>query len=370
MGHPEVLAGLSGGSLRTWGGVSLWLWLDEDEDGWRWRWPAQTPPDTDRQRDVNRWCFSTHKQKLADGWASGQQQGAPPHTHTPERQGRGRGARTPQSWWRTKTCDGVGGWSCRIHRIQAWTRDLPRIWCWIRRWNTWCSSSLHEPWNASLTSSGLCWTLRDSWSCGVWRTGCGSTFWCFCSTNAPSAASAAADEAHPVFQRGGKGAEEPPVRLSPAQSGTIPVRSRHGSPETDPQKSTRSQPMLFYLTHNLDMAVIGATGLGANESVRWAQEAGLPPAERVTALTWPWNTVNMPWSRSVSFTHQSGGRTPSDPLSIQQTKETLWDAERSHDNSSERLKHSLLKVILSVSFHNHFLFLFISKCDGDICDLC
>lgn len=32
--------------------------------------------------------------------------------------------------------------------------DLPRIWCWSRRWNTWCSSSLHEPWNAFRTSFG------------------------------------------------------------------------------------------------------------------------------------------------------------------------------------------------------------------------
>lgn len=39
-------------------------------------------------------------------------------------------------------------------RPEASGRDLPRKWCWSRRWSTWCSSSLHEPWNASRKSSG------------------------------------------------------------------------------------------------------------------------------------------------------------------------------------------------------------------------
>lgn len=33
-------------------------------------------------------------------------------------------------------------------------RDLPRKWCWNRKWSTWCSSSLHEPWNAFQKSWG------------------------------------------------------------------------------------------------------------------------------------------------------------------------------------------------------------------------
>lgn len=41
--------------------------------------------------------------------------------------------------------------------------DLPRIWCWTRRWNTWCSSSLREPWNAFLSSSGWILVFNASW---------------------------------------------------------------------------------------------------------------------------------------------------------------------------------------------------------------
>lgn len=49
--------------------------------------------------------------------------------------------------------------------------------------------------------------------------------------------------------------------------------------EINPQKSTRLKPMVFYLTHNLDMAVIALTDVGTNERVPWTEEEGLPPAE-------------------------------------------------------------------------------------------
>lgn len=120
--------------------------------------------------------------------------------------------------------------------------DLPRIWCWIRRWNTWCSSSLHEPWNASRTSFGWIFVFNAASSL-VGRnhiygpfmfdsTGCGNTFFFFPEARqTPSVVSASNNKHHAVFPRTKRRRWSRRGAFGPSLSGMISDYSWCGSPE-------------------------------------------------------------------------------------------------------------------------------------------
>lgn len=180
-------------------------------------------------------------------------------------------------------------------RPEASGRDLPRKWCWSRRWSTWCSSSLREPWNASRKSSGRSFFVRlDRHHELSGRRGFASTVLPQCLTAllnfiiiifAPRLRRSAVDcfsGRSPTWCRawvnkrrrecgGGSRSVLPAARVGWK-------RSIHACEEKvegyNPPNRTRLKPAFRYPSHNLDMAVNLSGKIGRPMSVGRGRRGG------------------------------------------------------------------------------------------------
>lgn len=177
-------------------------------------------------------------------------------------------------------------------RPEASGRDLPRKWCWSRRWSTWCSSSLHEPWNASRKSSGWFFFVRLDRHHELSGRKDSHPRCCQCLTallNFIIICAEASTKRRRLFQRpipnmmpcvGQQKAEEVRRRESLGASAACDgwKRSIHACEEkvegNNPPNRTRLKPVFRYPSHNLDMAVNLSGKIGQPMSVGRGRRGG------------------------------------------------------------------------------------------------